>query len=174
MKIEKDGVQKELAFDPKVLSSMTAGATGGQPGAAPGARPGIPGQPGQPNFRPGGGPGIATPNGQQAKFQAPQAFIPGQNSRSNNQPGVIMGGQAAGGGIAGGTPQSPAAFIPGQLQSGGNAGNIVQAVLPQNQPITTENTVHSVEQQQQINAMLDGKVPQAPPARRRVVLPSAP
>ena len=49
VKIEKDGVQKELAFDPKALSSMTAGATGGQPGGAPGAaRPGLPVQPGQP------------------------------------------------------------------------------------------------------------------------------
>ena len=76
--------------------------------------------------------------------------------------------------LAGGV-QSPAAFVPGQANNAMN-GNIqgaaVQISPPQNQPITPENTVRSVEQQQQINAMLDGKVPAAQPPRRRVVLPT--
>ncbi len=172
VKIEKDGVTKELAFDPKTLSSMTAGATGGQPGNAPGARPGLPGQPGQPMIRPGTIPGQP---GQQVKFQAPQAFIPGQSNRNgtpsaNAQVQLGMGGAAGGG-------QNPAAFVPGQAGTASNgAPSAVQATASQNQPITQENTVRSVEQQQQINAILDGKIPpsQQPQPRRRVVLPTSP
>lgn len=91
VKIEKDGVQKELSFDPKTLSSMTAGATGGQPGAAPGARPGIPGQP---MIRPGTIPGQP---GQSPKFQAPQAFIPGSSNRNMVPQGANPAGLNGGG-----------------------------------------------------------------------------
>lgn len=171
VKIEKDGVQKELAFDPKTLSSMTAGATGGQPGGAPGgARPGLPIQPGQPGFvPPGARPGLP---GQQpaVKFVAPQAFIPGQSNRAG---GAANGQQLAGNPAAGG--QAPAAFVPGQQNNAANGmppGSVMQNQGSQNQPVTTENTVRSLEQQQQINAVLDGKIPPAQQPRRRVVLPT--
>lgn len=72
--LEKDGVTKKLSFDPTALNSMSGGN-----GAAPApGRPGLPGQPGQP-----GRPVILPAGGARAgiqPYQAPQAFIPGQNN----------------------------------------------------------------------------------------------
>ena len=176
VKVEKNGVQKELAFDPKALSSMTAGATGGQPGTAPLVRLGQNVQPGQPGYVPPGArpvmPGLQTAP---ARFVAPQAFIPNQNNRANGQVGGNGIGQSMTGG-AGGGGQGTAAFIPGQAATaaGNSQGIVMQNQGSQNQPVTPDNTVRSVEQQAQINAILDGKVPtsQQPQPRRRVVLPT--
>ena len=88
VKVEKNGVQKELAFDPKALSSMTAGATGGQPGTAPLVRPGQNVQPGQPGMVPGARPGQPAV----AAYKAPQAFIPGQNNRTGNPASANLAG----------------------------------------------------------------------------------
>ena len=155
VKLEKDGVQKELAFDPKALSSMTAGATGGQPGAAPGNRPGLPGQPPlpmQPN-RP------AIP-GQQpvAAYKAPAAFIPGGTNRGAPQ----MNNPVANNGIQLG-------MQPGQAAPAGSTDAQVQLNNLLN------NSAAALAQPNIVPAPVgqNGQpAPQQP--RRRVVLPTTP
>ena len=127
--VEKSGNTKELAFDAKALYSMTGGAGGGAPAGGP--RPGIPGQPGvpgQPIVRPGGIPGRPATAGAAAPYQAPQAFIPGQNGRGN------PGGTVAG--------------VPGATGLAVNQlGNGVQQ-------LGTPNQAGATNAQQQLNTML--------------------
>ncbi len=145
--IEKDGTQKELAFDPKALSSMSGGAGGGaMAGAAPpGGKPGQPGArpavPGQPGARPA------------QAYQAPQAFIPGQPSRAAasaapvanavnlpNQPGA--------------SPNNPQQQVNALVNA--NPGQVAPAVNPAALPAAT----------------LQPPANGGPPSRRRVVLPN--
>ena len=95
--VEKDGVPKELAFDPKALSSMSGGAGGGAAPGAPGARPGQPGAPGQQGAP---GQGLVRPNNVPGRpvqaYQAPQAFVPGQGNRALAQPAAMAAGQPGG------------------------------------------------------------------------------
>lgn len=120
--LEKNGVTKELSFDPKALSSMVASGGSSGAGAPGGARPGIPGQPGVPGqaVRPGG---VNPPNAavRQTPYVAPAAFIPGQNNANGgavpnggaapngNPPGAV---NLAGNMVNNGNPQPPAAIVP--------------------------------------------------------------
>ena len=163
VKIEKDGVQKELAFDPKALSSMTAGATGGQPGSAPGARPGMPGQPMQPG-QPGQPNRPAIP-GQQpvAAYKAPAAFIPNANNRGAGQMNNPMNNPMANNGIQlgmqPGQTAPPAGATDAQVQLNNLLNNAAGAGAPP-AVIPTPGSQNGQPVQQQ--------------PRRRVVLPTAP
>jgi hypothetical protein len=154
VKIEKDGVQKELSFDPKTLSSMTAGATGGQPGGAPGARPGMPGQPGQPMVRPTMIPGQP---GQPPRFQAPQAFIPGQSNRNMIQSGANVAGMNGGGQVVNVAPAT-STDAQAQLNVLLKASNTPGADTPPAAPTPGSQAGQAA----------------TPPPRRRVVLPNSP
>lgn len=113
--LEKNGVTKELSFDPKALSSMVASGGSSGAGAPGGARPGVPGQPGIPGqaVRPGG---VNPPNAavRQTPYVAPAAFIPGANNNANG--GAVANGNPPGpvnltGNMVNGNPQ-PAAGGP--------------------------------------------------------------
>ena len=157
--VEKDGQQKELGFDTKLLYSMVGGAGGG--GAAAGGRPAVPGQPnnGQPNGQP-----VVRPAGMQAQavrpYQAPQPVNitrGGQSNRNNaNQPG--MAGQANFGTPQPGVPASPGGATDAQQQLNAMLAN--PAAQPNVVPTPT------------VPAGNPGNNAAQTPTRRRVVLPS--
>ena len=175
--LEKDGQTGEVSFDDKALSNMKGGAAGGaQPGQ-------VPGQPGQ---RPPGFPGMMRPPGApvpgqaapQQPYQAPQAFVPGQNPAAGGvQPGGAVQGQAQ---VVNGT-----VMVNGQPVSfGGNTGQINALTSPttntaglnalqnvQPQAVPQINVQPQVQPMPQPTPQPGGGPPQAPP-RRRVVLPS--
>lgn len=154
-KMEKDGQQKDLAFDSATLSNMTGGAAGGAAGQV------RPGQPGQPNMagRPGAPPMQANRPAVQP-FQAPQAFIPNRPAPAAFQPGQ---------------PGQPQGF-PQAVQFQGQPG-APGAVNPQQQ-INTLLQTNAPQQQPMINPpgvpqpTSPGGVPGNPQPRRRVVLPT--
>ncbi len=155
VKLEKDGVSKEISFDPKALSSMTAGASGGAAPGRPG-QPNVPGQPGQPIVRPGNVPGQPP-----ARYQAPQAFIPGQSNRPQGQPAAMVNGQPVGnGGIQLGMQPGAAPAAPGGTDAQQQLNNLLinnGQTAPVQSTVIPGNGGASAQQQQ---------------PRRRVVLPT--
>lgn len=156
-KIEKDGQQKDLAFDSKALSSMSGGAGGG--GAIAGARPGPPGQPGVPGLPPQGG--AARPlNGQAPAqrppvqpFATPQANINFPN-QANRNAAQAQAQQAQAGGLQ---PANAGAA------GGGDAQQQLNTLLNNNNQGIPQPTAAPIQAPPNSGN---------PPPRRRVVLPT--
>ena len=150
--LEKDGVTKDVMFEEETLRPKGGAAPGQQP-----AQQMVPGPNGQMVPRPV----IPRPGGAmgqpQQPYQAPQAFIPGQNNPAQPQVGV---------------PQVPQ---PGAV-AGQNIGNMTNQQLvnhlvgPGGQPPVTPGVVQP--QATQVTGGGEHQRPPGQPSRRRVVLPT--
>lgn len=155
--LEKDGQQKEIAFDEETLKPKPSGGQGGVQ-MVPGQdgklvpRPVIP--------RPGGG---NAPVMQQGGYQAPQPFIPGQTNTpapAPGQPNVQMNFQPGNPSVLSANPGIPA-----------QPGQAVQTQQQINQLLTNPPQPVAPQTQQGGNPA-DRIRNGVPPTRRRVVLPT--
>lgn len=171
--LEKDGQTGEVQFDDKALSNMK----GGSPATGAG-QPNLPGNMRGPGMRPGGGPNLPNQvnqtgvNNLAAPYQAPQAFVPGQqggaqpNAAAGANGTMIVNGQA----VPVNNNAAMVNFLSGQGAVPGGAGQVQAGVNVQPQ-VVQPAAVAPAPQAQPTPSQQPGGRENGPP-KRRVVLPT--